>query len=141
MLRSVLLFFLVFATTSVSCAVADDTLKHRDDTALKLEIWADRMCAGLFWSVNQCGAAEFRAAHGRAFLTMARKAAALEGKRMPLTQDEAALQMPDELQGWLEEIGPACETFSKLPQSTLGHLVSLDGCVRRLRGKGHEDDD
>ena len=54
---------------------------------------------------------------------------------MPLTQDEAAQQLSEDLQGWLEEIGPACEHIQQFPQSVLGQLVSLDMCVRRLRGE------
>jgi hypothetical protein len=114
---------------------AGSSLRAENDTLRKLEIATDRLCAGLFWSVNQCGALEFRAAHGQAFLAMARKVASLEGRRMPLTQDEAAQQLSEDLQGWLEEIGPACEHIRQLPQSELGRLVSLDMCVRRLRGE------
>jgi hypothetical protein len=127
-IRKLLLGFVVL------CAGVAPVLAQNDDIR-KLDIWIDRLCAGLFWSVHQCGALDFRAAHGRAFLAMARKAAALEGKRMPLTQDEAAQQLSEELQSWLEEIGPACETFQQLPQSDLGHLVNLNMCVRRLRGE------
>jgi hypothetical protein len=93
-------------------------------------------CAGLFWSVNQCGAESFRVAHGQAFLVMARKAAALEGKTLPLTQDEATQQMAEDLQGSLAELGPACENAQRLAQIAANHFVNLDMCVRHLRGGG-----
>jgi hypothetical protein len=105
-----------------------------DDVHRQLEIITDRACAGLFWSVNQCGALEVRAAHGQAFLAMARKAAVLEGRRMPLTQDEAISQLSDELRDWLEELGPACEHVEQLSEFAKWHLVNLDLCVRHLRG-------
>lgn len=115
-------------------AVAEDDLA-RAERIRKFDAATDRLCAGLFWSVSQCGALEFRAAQGQAFLTMARKAAALEGKPLPLTQDDAAHQMSEDLQGWLEEIGPACERFQQLPHSELANYVNLDMCARRLRGE------
>jgi hypothetical protein len=129
-MRAILiLLLLALALASACCGSAFGQSDLR-----KLDANIDRLCAGLFWSVNQCGAVEFRDAHGRAFLQMARKAAALEGKSMPLTQDEAAAQMSDELREWLNAIGPACETFQQLPKSVFGELVNLDMCVRRLRG-------
>jgi hypothetical protein len=124
-----LLGFVILSTWCSSPVLADN-----DDTQRKLEIAIYRSCAGLFWSVNQCGALEARAAHGQAFLAMARKAAMLEGRTMPLTQNEAVQQLSGDLQGWLEEIGPACERIAQLPQSELGRFVKLDMCVRKLRG-------
>src|SRR5262249_36103285 len=91
-----LLWRLVALCACYGPAIAQSELRE-------LDAMIDRQCAGLFWSVNQCGALEFRDAHGRAFLAMARKAAALEGKAMPLTQDEAAQQMSTELRDWLEQ--------------------------------------
>jgi hypothetical protein len=66
---------------------------------------------------------------------MTRRSPKLEGKAMPLTQDEAAQQMSEDLRGWLEAIGPACENFQQLPKSAFGQFVTLDACVRILRGE------
>jgi len=105
---------------------------QNDETARK-DIFTDRLCAGLFWSLNQCGASEFRAANGQAFLQMARRVAAKQGRTLPLTQDQATRQLWKDLQDWLDEIGPDCENFQNFPQSDRGQLVRIDFCMRRLR--------
>jgi hypothetical protein len=55
---------------------------------------------------------------------------------MPLTQDEAAQQMSEDLQEWLQRIGPACETFQPYMRSPEANMfgINLDFCIRRLRG-------
>ena len=105
---------------------------QNDETARK-DIFTDRLCAGLFWSLNQCGVSESRAANEQAFLEMARRVAAKQGRTLPLTLDQATRQLSKDLQDWIDEIGPACETFQNFPQSDRGQLVSIDFCVRRLR--------
>ena len=89
---------LLFATCS-------GPVSAQNDEAARKDIFTDRLCAGLFWSLNQCGASEFRAANGQAFLEMAKRVAAKQGRTLPLTRDEATRQLSMDLQDWLDWSG------------------------------------
>lgn len=58
-----------------------------------------RFCAGYFWSMEQCVVPQFRDAYRSAFMSMARVAATLEHKPIPLSEDEAVQNLASDLRG------------------------------------------
>jgi len=79
-----------------------------------------RMCAGYFWSKEQCVVPQFREAYSSAFMSMARVTATLDNKPIPLTEEEAIQYLSLDLRKtwnpgrcenarqWMDSFGDGC---------------------------------
>jgi hypothetical protein len=110
---------LAFAALCWTCA----------EPAFATDAFLYRWCAGMFWARQQCVIPQFREAQAQAFMRLARKAAAMEGKPLPLTSDEAVQQLSAMLRVWLETVGPSCETAREALTDAL-----VDQCRPMLGG-------
>jgi hypothetical protein len=70
-------------SASVVPAIAQTGFKMTRD------LFGYQFCAGYFWSMEQCVIPQFREAYRSAFMSMAREAATLDHRPIPLTEEEA----------------------------------------------------
>jgi activator of 2-hydroxyglutaryl-CoA dehydratase len=83
-----------------ACALAFFATSAMAQNLIQNDPFTYRNCAGYFWSEMQCVVPQFREAYGSAFLSMARRAATLEHKPIPLTQEEAIQSLSATLREW-----------------------------------------